>query len=306
MDSHQAGTHSERGHPPPVPRVNTQVYQENGRFYGTFKKGKYMFPVDETELDRLDIFHKFFTLLRRDAFFNVALHNQESPKILDLGCGTGLWGIDVAERFPKGKLLGLDLNLIQPEYIPPNILFFQRDIELPWQDMDPGSWDLIHMRTLNGSIANWPKLYQEIHRHLKPYYGYIEQVEIDWTPRTDDGSLPPNSFLMQWAEELMDAMDGFDRSIRVDSNLTKQRMMDAGFVDLNEETIKFALNGWPNDARGREIGRWFNLGFTQGMQALTMAPLSRGHGKTHTEIMALIEKALVEVRSLKVHAYFTV
>ena len=29
------------------PRNNSQVYEENGRFYGTFRKGKYMFPVDE-------------------------------------------------------------------------------------------------------------------------------------------------------------------------------------------------------------------------------------------------------------------
>ena len=82
--------------------------------------------------------------------------------------------------------IGVDLNLIQPELlvmctqlrmflelimphpysIPPNTKFVQQDIEMPWQDLEPGSWDLIHMRTLHGSIANWPKLYQEVHRQV--------------------------------------------------------------------------------------------------------------------------------------------
>ncbi|KAK4451776.1 Trans-aconitate 2-methyltransferase [Podospora aff. communis PSN243] len=286
-------------------RNAAQVYPENGRYYGTFRRGKYMFPIDEAELNKLDIFNKFFMVARRDHPFTSPLHNRETPRIMDLGCGTGIWGIEVAERYPNGHHIGVDLNLIQPEFIPPNIQFLQKDIEMPWQDMDPGSWDLIHMRTLNGSIANWPKLYQEIHRHLRPYYGWIEQVEIDWMPRCDDGTLPPGSYLVQWAEELMTAMDGFDRPLRMDSNLTKQRMQDAGLVDISEEVIKFALNGWPNDTYAKDMGRWFNLGFVSGVSALSLAPLYRGHNRSPAEIENLLEKVVAEASSLKVHAYLT-
>jgi hypothetical protein len=39
------------------------------------------------------------------------------------------------------------------------------DIEAPWQqDMGRDSWDLIHLRTLNGSIQNYPRLYSQIFR----------------------------------------------------------------------------------------------------------------------------------------------
>ena len=103
----------------------------------------------------------------------------------------------------------------------------------------------------------------------------------------------------------MDAMDGFGRPMRVDGSLTKQRMRDAGLVDVNEETLKVAVNGWPTSLRDREIGRWLNLGLSQGLQALTLAPLYRGHGKTPAEINALIDEVNAEMRSLKVHAYFT-
>lgn len=51
----------------------------------------------KAELDRMDIFHKFFLIARRDAYFSAPIHNRVSPRILDLGCGTGIWGIDMAE-----------------------------------------------------------------------------------------------------------------------------------------------------------------------------------------------------------------
>lgn len=57
--------------------------------------------------------------------------------------------------------------LIRPS-IPANIRFLQKDIEESWQDLEPSSWDLIHMRTVNGSISNWPKVYAEIFRLVPP------------------------------------------------------------------------------------------------------------------------------------------
>lgn len=48
--------------------------------------------------------------------------------------------------------------------IPANVHFMQKDIEDRWQDLDPGTWDLIHMRTLNGSISNWTRVYSEAFR----------------------------------------------------------------------------------------------------------------------------------------------
>jgi len=45
----------------------------------------------------MDIFHKFFTVARGDQLFSSPIRETEAPRILDLGCGTGIWGIDVAE-----------------------------------------------------------------------------------------------------------------------------------------------------------------------------------------------------------------
>lgn len=34
---------------------------------------------------------------RRDVLHSAPIHNKENPRVLDLGCGTGIWGIDMAE-----------------------------------------------------------------------------------------------------------------------------------------------------------------------------------------------------------------
>jgi 16S rRNA G1207 methylase RsmC len=45
----------------------------------------------------MDVFHKIFLVARKDTLHSAPLHNQETPRILDLGCGTGIWGIVMAE-----------------------------------------------------------------------------------------------------------------------------------------------------------------------------------------------------------------
>lgn len=46
--------------------------------------------------DRLDIYHKLFMVARRDQLHQAPMPRIE-PRILDLGCGTGIWAIDMAE-----------------------------------------------------------------------------------------------------------------------------------------------------------------------------------------------------------------
>lgn len=99
--------------------LNATCYVENGRHYGAFRKGQYLMPVDENELDRMDITHKFFTVARKHDALAGGLHEAKissaGPRILDLGCGTGIWAIDMADAYQSGRVIGLDLNYSQPE-----------------------------------------------------------------------------------------------------------------------------------------------------------------------------------------------
>lgn len=100
-------------------------------------------------------------------------------------------------------------------------------------------------------------------------------------------------------------MDSFGRPIRLDSNLTKQQLADAGFVDIKEEVIRLPLNARPAETPGRDLGRWFNLGIQKACQPLSLAPLSRSHGRTLDEICDLSEKVRVEMYNNTANAYCT-
>ena len=100
-------------------------------------------------------------------------------------------------------------------------------------------------------------------------------------------------------------MDVFGRPLRFDSNVTKQRLADAGFVDIKEEVINLPLSGWPADKEVRELGRWFNLAMRQAYQPLSLAPLCRNHNRTPGEVWTLTENVRAEVFPNKLHAYCT-
>jgi len=53
----------------------------------------------QSEMDRMDIYHKFFSVARNEALHSTTFvpNYDKGPRILDLGCGTGIWAIDMAE-----------------------------------------------------------------------------------------------------------------------------------------------------------------------------------------------------------------
>jgi len=51
------------------------------------------------------MFHHFFKLARGEQLHSIHLHNQANPRILDLGCGTGIWSIDMCEYALRPELL---------------------------------------------------------------------------------------------------------------------------------------------------------------------------------------------------------
>ncbi len=99
--------------------VFREGYWKHGRFYGSWRRDLYLFPIDEVytssakltfdmcandtssqeEMRRLDIFHKFFLLARRNCAFSYPIQRSVPTSILDLGTGTGIWAIYVAEEY---------------------------------------------------------------------------------------------------------------------------------------------------------------------------------------------------------------
>ncbi|TAQ83046.1 hypothetical protein B7494_g8630 [Chlorociboria aeruginascens] len=234
---------------PPLER-----YVENGREYSVFRKGQYLFPVDEQEKDRMDIFHKFFQVARRDILHSAPFKTYEIPRILDLGTGTGIWAIEMANKY-RADVHGWDLAKIQPT------------------------------------------------THLKPGYGWMEHVEIDMHPRCDDGTLHPESPLVDWMNYLFDSTAEAYHPLAYNPD-TRHMLEILGFVEIQETVIKIPINPWPTDPHMKDIGRWYNLALTQGLEALSLAPLMRILRWNKADVDRITADAKQEICSRQNHVYY--
>jgi hypothetical protein len=142
--------------------------------------------------------------------------------------------------------------------------------------------------------------------HLAPGTGFVELVEIDWTPQWDEGSdRPDHSSFQEWAEKYYSAMEKLNRSARVIPHRIRQMLEDAGFVDIREIPMKCYVNPWSRVASEREPARWLNLGFGLGIEAMSLAPMIEKEGMTKAEVTDLCAKAKTETCVLRYHAYVT-
>lgn len=60
-------------------------------------------PMDNQELDRMELAHaKYYALLDKRRY--LAPIGDKVQKVMDLGCGTGLWAVDFADGHPSADV----------------------------------------------------------------------------------------------------------------------------------------------------------------------------------------------------------
>lgn len=222
---------------------------ENGRRYHAFQKGSYNFPNDEEELDRMDLEHHIFRLMLNNKSTLTPLKNPS--KILDLGTGTGIWAIEMAEEYPSAQVIGIDLSPVQPTLVPPNCEFLVDDFEQEWTWPD-NSFDLIRGRLMQTSVADYPKLYKKIFQALKPG-GYFELHDLDPRSHCDDGTLTPDSSAVRWGELLVEACAKIGRPC-IELKDFRGMFEQAGLVDIKETELKRPHNAWAKDPTLKRLG----------------------------------------------------
>lgn len=129
----------------------------------------------------------------------------------------------------------------------------------------------------------------------------MEQIEIDLQPRCDDETLPYNP-IGQWYDWLSDATQRASRPIAYQHG-TRQLLQAQGFVDIEETIIRLPLNSWPADAPSKEIGRWYNLGMVEGLEALSLGPFTRVYRWPADDVRRLVQEVKSQMCSKKIHAY---
>lgn len=114
------------------------------------------------------------------------------------------------------------------------------DIEKPWVFEAP--FDLVHSRVCSGNaIRDWPKYLSEAYRTLRPG-GWVEAQEFNLKVRTDDDSLPKDSFIQKWHDCFHEGMMLAGCNLSRSSQDIKGFMEDVGFINVTVIDLKLPIS----------------------------------------------------------------
>ncbi|MEO7000173.1 MAG: methyltransferase domain-containing protein [Ktedonobacterales bacterium] len=219
-----------------------------GRRY--IEGSSYIGPKDAAADNFLDFQH---FIVRKVLGGNHQAPLQAPGAILDAGCGTGRWVVEMALEFPMAQVVGLDL--VPPDNIAPllasqglhatNVAFVAADLlqPLPFPD---ATFDYVHQQLLFDDLQaqRWPNILRELVRVTRPG-GWVECAEP--------------------AEEIFDPGPGYQRMSAWTARLCRERGLDpdmgpklrlllqgAGLEQVTER----AIPAFPDRTPSRERRLW--------------------------------------------------
>jgi ubiquinone/menaquinone biosynthesis C-methylase UbiE len=233
----------------------------------------YALPADLEEQNRLDFQHY---LLRATFQGNYAAPLDRPSSILDVGCGTGLWAREMAQRFPQAQVVGLDVTAPRVDELastqtqqvgldlrPANYQFVAGNVleGLPFPD---ASFDFVHMRLLVLALPHdrWPFVISELARVTRPG-GWVESVEATTLERGG----PAMDLLMSWIVAML-ARRGIHFP---DGAVVGERLRAAGLANVAERHVQL-----PFGAYGGRVGRLLSSDFFGGAKAFGAALEAQG------------------------------
>ncbi len=276
----------------------------HGRTFQNSKTTEYWGPNDERQNAGLDIAHHFLTMLIGDRLFSAPI-TEPLHRVLDVGTGTGIWAIDMADTYPTAQVIGTDISPIQPGWLPPNCSFQIDDAQLEWT-FSPGTFDFVHIRALYGSIDDWGKLYSQAFRALRPG-GWLEDLEFTITLHSDTPAVrdDPDHIFKRWASVFFEATDRLGKTLRIGMDSRMRALMaQAGFVDVVERQYQVPSGGWSSDARMKMIGR-YNLAFLEeSLEGFALFLLGEVMGWPYIEVQMFVMEMRAAVRNAKIRPYY--
>jgi SAM-dependent methyltransferase len=209
----------------------------------------YPLPKDTSEINRLDFQHY---LLRTGFRGNFAAPLADPTSILDVGCGSGRWAMELAAYFPIAQVVGVDL--VPPatddtqtlgyglEKRPENYTFVAGNVleGLPFPDQ---SFDFVHQRLLITAIPRdrWPFLVHELTR-LARVGGWVELAECG-VP--EDGGPGLTSLWNSWIELCSRRGVDFTMGHRIG-----ELLQQGGLTGVQQQRLYFPMGDY-----GGRIGR---------------------------------------------------
>lgn len=207
---------------------------------------------------------------------------RDQTRVLDIGTGTGIWCLDMADKYPLCDVLGVDLSPHQPDWVPPvrdnlarrmslhlltvcfkNCRFVVDDYESEWIYPD-NHFDLVHARHTALGVKNWDHVLSSAMTALKPG-GWLEFCEFSYLPCCDDGTMTPEHQHLHWTQLVADGL--LRLNVQLHSALTlKSRLERAGYRNVTENVLKVPIGQWPKNEFLRKIGAYMHAVLYDGLQ----------------------------------------
>jgi SAM-dependent methyltransferase len=176
-------------------------------------------------------------------------------RIFDIGTGTGIWAIEMGDKYESAQITGVDISPIQPIWVPPNVTFEIDDVTKPWL-RTKDSIDFVHIRNMVGSIRDWKALFAEALEHLKPG-GRIEVTDIRTKFDCHDGTFEERGkACKEWADTFHEIAKGmgmdFDPTPKVPGWLK-----EVGFDNVHLESRVIPVGTWPKNRKLKHLGAYY-------------------------------------------------
>lgn len=230
---------------------NDDIHQHGHRYHSSDNT---LLPNDESEQDRLDLQHHILKLCLDEELTATKLP-PSVQQIFDVGTGTGIWAIEMGDKYESALVTGVDISPIQPLWVPPNVNFQIDDVTKPWH-RKKDSMDFIHIRNMVGSIRDWKALFSEALEHLKPG-GTIEVTDIRTQFECNDGTFEERGkSCKKWADTFHEICAGmgvdFDPTPKIPDWLK-----EVGFENVKLESRIIPVGPWPRNRKLKYLGAYY-------------------------------------------------
>lgn len=172
------------------------------------------------------------------------------------------------------------------------------DLEQTWS-YDDNFFDFIHIRQLIGFIDDWPKLYKQAFRVLRP--GGTIEISDFMGFYCDDGTLPRDSAMLKCYLAWRTGIQKAGKKLPDEEHAAG--LTEVGFENAKYEPIKIAIGAWPKDPAQKELGYYMRQHMYDGCESFALAVFTRFLNWRKEDVDLFLEGYRRDIVNKSIHSY---